>query len=125
MDDATGAPRIIILGCGFGGLSAAKAFAGARVTVTVIDRANHHMFQPLLYQVATAGPSAPARGPVLVLVGAGDLLRVQRGCLVPGDARPGVGAEFFPSRCQLGERYFHITDPDGHELSFAKPASTR
>jgi NADH:ubiquinone reductase (H+-translocating) len=60
MDDATGAPRIVILGCGFGGLCAAKAFAGARVTVTVIDRANHHLFQPLLYQVATAGLSAPA-----------------------------------------------------------------
>ena len=52
--------HIVILGCGFGGLFAAQAFAGAPVRVTVIDRANHHLFQPLLYQVATAGLSAPA-----------------------------------------------------------------
>ncbi len=52
--------HIVILGCGFGGLFAAKALAGAPVRVTVIDRANHHLFQPLLYQVATAGLSAPA-----------------------------------------------------------------
>lgn len=54
------APRIVILGCGFGGLAAAKALAGAQAAVTVVDRANHHLFQPLLYQVATAGLSAPA-----------------------------------------------------------------
>lgn len=52
--------HIVILGCGFGGLFAAQALAGAPVRVTVIDRANHHLFQPLLYQVATAGLSAPA-----------------------------------------------------------------
>jgi len=52
--------HVVILGCGFGGLFAAKALAGAPVRVTVIDRANHHLFQPLLYQVATAGLSAPA-----------------------------------------------------------------
>jgi NADH dehydrogenase len=42
---------------------AAKALAGARVAVTVIDRANHHLFRPLLYQLATAGHSAPAIAP--------------------------------------------------------------
>ena len=52
--------HIVILGCGFGGLFAAREFDGAPVRVTVIDRANHHLFQPLLYQVATAGLSAPA-----------------------------------------------------------------
>ncbi len=52
--------RVVILGCGFGGLAAAQALRGAPVEVTVIDRANHHLFQPLLYQVATAGLSAPA-----------------------------------------------------------------
>lgn len=50
----------MILGCGFGGLFAAQALNGAPLRVTVIDRANHHLFQPLLYQVATAGLSAPA-----------------------------------------------------------------
>jgi NADH dehydrogenase len=53
-------PRVLILGCGFGGLEAAKALAGAKIDVTVIDRCNHHLFQPLLYQVATAGLSAPS-----------------------------------------------------------------
>jgi NADH dehydrogenase len=48
-------PHVIILGAGFGGLSAAKALAGADADVTLIDRRNHHLFQPLLYQVATAG----------------------------------------------------------------------
>jgi NADH dehydrogenase len=52
--------HIVILGCGFGGLFAAQALEGGPVRVTVIDRANHHLFQPLLYQVATAGLSAPA-----------------------------------------------------------------
>jgi NADH:ubiquinone reductase (H+-translocating) len=53
-------PHVLILGCGFGGLFAARALAGAPVRVTVLDRTNHHLFQPLLYQVATAGLSAPA-----------------------------------------------------------------
>ena len=48
-------PKVVIVGAGFGGLSAAKALAKAPVHVTLIDRRNHHLFQPLLYQVATAG----------------------------------------------------------------------
>jgi NADH dehydrogenase len=48
---------VVIVGAGFGGLAAARALAGAPVRVTVIDRRNHHLFQPLLYQVATAGLS--------------------------------------------------------------------
>ena len=50
-------PRVVIVGAGFGGLSAALALSRAPVSVTVIDRQNHHLFQPLLYQVATAGLS--------------------------------------------------------------------
>ncbi len=53
-------PRVLILGCGFGGLFAAQALKRAPVEVTVVDRVNHHLFQPLLYQVATGGLSAPA-----------------------------------------------------------------
>lgn len=52
--------HIVIIGCGFGGLAAARELASAAVRVTLIDRSNHHLFQPLLYQVATAGLSAPA-----------------------------------------------------------------
>ena len=48
-------PHVIIIGGGFAGLDAARTFAGAPVRVTLLDRHNHHVFQPLLYQVATAG----------------------------------------------------------------------
>lgn len=51
-------PHVIIVGGGFGGLNAARALRHAPVRVTLIDRNNHHLFQPLLYQVATAGLSA-------------------------------------------------------------------
>jgi NADH dehydrogenase len=50
-------PHVAIIGGGFGGLDAARALAGAPVSVTLLDRHNHHVFQPLLYQVATAGLS--------------------------------------------------------------------
>jgi NADH:quinone reductase (non-electrogenic) len=50
-------PRVVIVGGGFGGLNAARAFAGADVQVTLLDRHNYHLFQPLLYQVATASLS--------------------------------------------------------------------
>jgi len=53
-------PHVVILGGGFGGLAAARELADANVRVTLIDRRNHHLFQPLLYQVATAGLSAPS-----------------------------------------------------------------
>src|ERR1044072_5159711 len=60
-------PRVVIVGGGFGGLAAAKALKNAPVQVTLIDRTNHHLFQPLLYQVATSvlSPSqisSPIRG---------------------------------------------------------------
>ena len=51
-------PHVVILGGGFGGLAAAKALARADVRVTLVDRHNYHLFQPLLYQVATATLSA-------------------------------------------------------------------
>ena len=50
-------PRVVIVGAGFGGLAAARRLAGKAVDVTLIDRRNHHLFQPLLYQVATAALS--------------------------------------------------------------------
>ncbi len=54
-DELAGLPKVVIVGAGFGGLIAAKALAKAMAHVTLIDRRNHHLFQPLLYQVATAG----------------------------------------------------------------------
>src|SRR5207245_5506605 len=50
-------PRVVIVGAGFGGLQVARGLSKAPVSVTVIDRTNHHLFQPLLYWVATAGLS--------------------------------------------------------------------
>lgn len=51
---ASAVPRVVIIGGGFGGLNAARALKRARVQITLVDRRNHHLFQPLLYQVATA-----------------------------------------------------------------------
>ena len=52
-------PHIVVLGAGFGGLTFCQSFNHPTARVTVVDRQNHHLFQPLLYQVATAGLSAP------------------------------------------------------------------
>src|SRR6266851_2706378 len=57
--------RVVIVGAGFGGLEAAHRLAGAPVSITLIDRRNHHLFQPLLYQVATAALAT------FVMIGAG------------------------------------------------------
>jgi NADH dehydrogenase len=70
-------PRVFIVGGGFAGLSAAKALDGAPVDVTLLDRRNHHVFQPLLYQVATASLSpADISAPIRTV------LRGQRNCQV-------------------------------------------
>ena len=50
----TNRPHVVIVGAGFGGLSTARALAKAPVDITIVDRRNFHLFQPLLYQVATA-----------------------------------------------------------------------
>ena len=63
-DESDPRHHVVIIGCGFGGLFAARALKHAPVRVTIIDRTNHHLFQPLLYQVATGilseGQIAPA-----------------------------------------------------------------
>src|SRR5476651_1744504 len=69
--------RVVIIGGGFGGLNAAQQLNGAPVEITLIDRRNFHLFQPLLYQVATGGLSpaniaAPLRG----------ILKRQKNCRV-------------------------------------------
>ncbi|RPE79851.1 NAD(P)/FAD-dependent oxidoreductase [Vulcaniibacterium tengchongense] len=59
MTEPDARPHVVIVGGGFAGLWATRALADAPVRVTLVDRRNHHLFQPLLYQVATAGLSAP------------------------------------------------------------------
>src|SRR5690606_33461746 len=57
--DRSDLPHLVVIGGGFAGLWATRALAWAPVRITLVDRSNHHLFQPLLYQVATAGLSAP------------------------------------------------------------------
>ncbi|MBX3498332.1 MAG: NAD(P)/FAD-dependent oxidoreductase [Alphaproteobacteria bacterium] len=73
-------PRIVIVGAGFGGLAAAKALSGADADVTLVDRRNYHLFQPLLYQVATAGLSpAQIATPIRAIVADAANVRVVMG----------------------------------------------
>src|SRR5260370_22782528 len=79
-------PHIVIVGAGFGGLSAALRLAGADADVTVIDRRNYHLFQPLLYQVATAGLSpAPIPSPIPAILPRAANVRVILGQGTRGD----------------------------------------
>src|SRR5882762_4883939 len=52
--DSASLPRVVIIGGGFGGINAAKGLGNSPVKLTIVDRNNHHLFQPLLYQVASA-----------------------------------------------------------------------
>src|SRR6195256_6480980 len=73
-------PQVVIVGAGFGGLWAAKTLANTPVEVVVIDRQNYHLFQPLLYQVATAGLSpADIAAPIRSIVGIYPNIRVMLG----------------------------------------------
>ena len=70
-------PRVLIVGGGFAGLAAARSLAKAPVDVLVVDRRNHHVFQPLLYQVATASLS-----PADICAPIRTILRNQKNCQV-------------------------------------------
>lgn len=78
---------VVIVGAGFGGLAAARAFKGAEVDVVLIDRTNHHLFQPLLYQVATA-----ALSPADIATASRTLLRGQKNVTVLMGEVTGVDA---------------------------------
>jgi NADH dehydrogenase len=81
-------PQVVIVGAGFGGLATAKALAYTTANVTLIDRRNHHLFQPLLYQVATAGLSpAQVAAPIRAIV------RAQKNTKVLLDEVTGVDPE--------------------------------
>ena len=80
-------PRVVILGGGFGGLSAARALARVAVDVTLIDRHNYHLFQPLLYQVATA-----ALAPNTIAAPIRAILRAQHNATVLMETITGIDA---------------------------------
>ena len=80
-------PRVVIVGAGFGGLAAAKALARTPAEVVVVDRRNYHLFQPLLYQVATAALSpADIAWPIRAILGRQANAAVQMGRVVGIDA---------------------------------------
>lgn len=81
-------PVVVIIGGGFGGLSAAKQFAGQPVDVILLDRSNHHLFQPLLYQVATGGLS-----PADIAQPIRSILRDQKNVTVVLDEVTGIDIE--------------------------------
>lgn len=77
MTEASKRERIVIVGAGFGGLAAAKRLARKPADVTIVDRRNHHLFQPLLYQVATAALSpADIAGPIRSILSGAPNVRV-------------------------------------------------
>src|SRR5258708_2610028 len=111
-------PRVVIVGAGFGGLQAAKVLHSSPVHVTVIDRQNHHLFQPLLYWAATAGLSpaditSPVRG----------ILRKQKNTEVLMAEVTGVDLE--QQRVLMGERsvpYDYLVLATGaHDNYFGHP----
>jgi NADH dehydrogenase len=80
-------PRLVVVGAGFGGITCVQALAGAPIRITLVDRRNYHLFQPLLYQVATAALSpAEIAWPVRSILGRQDNVDVQLGRVVGVDA---------------------------------------
>ncbi len=94
----TGNARVVIVGAGFGGLECAKALRRAQADVTVVDRENHHCFQPLLYQVATA-----ALSPADIAWPIRHILRPQRNATVLMEDVRGVSPEKKYVLTQYGE----------------------
>jgi NADH:ubiquinone reductase (H+-translocating) len=108
-------PRVVIVGAGFGGLEAARALARSPVDVTVIDRHNYHLFQPLLYQVATAALSpADIAQPIRAL------LRHQRNATVLLDEVIGVdtAARRVETRFAANQRYDYLVLATGSQYAY-------
>ena len=102
--------QVIIVGGGFGGLEAAKALDGAQVDVTLIDRANYHLFPPLLYQVAMAGLSpAEIASPIRAILAEQKNVRVMLGDVTR------VVDRLFQRR--LGVRIFRVADDQRETLA--------
>jgi len=110
-----GRPRVVVVGAGFAGLRCARSLRRAAVDVVVIDRRNHHLFQPLLYQVATA-----ALSPADIAAPVRTLLRSQKNArVVLGEV---VGIDFERSRVELasgtGEAFDYLVLAAGADVSY-------
>ena len=106
-------PEIVIIGAGFGGLATAQALKRAPVNVTLVDRTNHHLFQPLLYQVAIAGLS-----PADIAVPVRGVLRKQRNATVLLGLLNGVAVSVVHT--ELGDiiRVISFRQATQHEAEF-------
>jgi NADH dehydrogenase len=111
---ANGKVKVVIVGAGFGGLEAAKALRHAVAEVVVIDRHNHHCFQPLLYQVATAALSpADIEWPIR------HILRSQRNATVLMEKVLGIDAKERLVQAEFGEvRYDYLVIATGAQHSY-------
>jgi NADH dehydrogenase len=111
---ANGKVKVVIVGAGFGGLEAAKALRHAAAEVVVIDRHNHHCFQPLLYQVASA-----ALSPADIAWPIRHILRTQRNATVLMDKVLGIDVEDRLVRAEFGEvRYDYLVIATGAQHSY-------
>lgn len=111
---ANGKVKVVIVGAGFGGLEAAKALRRAAAEVVVIDRHNHHCFQPLLYQVATA-----ALSPADIAWPIRHILRFQRNATVLMERVLGIDAKQRLVRAEFGEvRYDYLVIAAGAQHSY-------
>jgi NADH:quinone reductase (non-electrogenic) len=113
--DATGRPRVIVVGGGFGGVEVVRALQGASVSITLVDRHNYHLFQPLLYQVATAeldpaNIAAPLRrlfrGQENVEVALAEIRRVDLKRKVVAGPRAEVGYDYLVLATGATQSYF-------------------
>ncbi|WP_114240657.1 NAD(P)/FAD-dependent oxidoreductase [Dyella sp. C9] len=95
--------HVVILGGGFGGLAVAHGLADTDARITLVDRRNHHLFQPLLYQVATAGLSAPSIAAPLR-----QILRKQANVTVLMDEALSVDLELRRVKLALGELHYDV-----------------
>jgi NADH dehydrogenase len=108
-------PRVVVVGAGFGGLEAARRLARSPVDVTVIDRHNYHLFQPLLYQVATAALSpADIAEPIRVV------LRQQQNATVLLDEVIGIdtAARRVETRFGAAQSYDYLVLATGSQYAY-------
>ncbi|KAG1532059.1 hypothetical protein G6F50_016370 [Rhizopus delemar] len=90
-------PHLVVVGGGFAGLWATRALARERIRITLVDRRNHHLFQPLLYPVATAGLSAPdIAAPLRHILGHQRNVEVRLGEVHAGLRQPAAGHRRHP-----------------------------